>query len=949
MADEEFEHTGTPHHSGRYPWGSGKNPEQRGRSFLGVLKELEDQGYSKVKISEMKNIPVAKIADLRSIAKDAIGAARSSLADRLAAKGMSNMEIGRRMGCNESTVRQLRDPGMQRRRAETEAIAKVLRDAVEKKGLIDVGEGVENTLGIKRPQLNKAITKVEMEGYKIWFKKQDQHTTGKKTSMKILAAPGVGWDIIKTGKVEMITDHSPDGGLTFVGIKKPVDVDSKRIFVKYGGEGGEQKDGMIELRRGVPDLSLCGKNVAQVRVAVDGTHFMKGMAVYSDNVPEGYDIIWNTNKKRGAPKDKIYKPLERLKNGEIDQRNPFKSSIMAGGQRMYDCPDGTKKQSALNMVSEEGKWADWSKTLSSQVLSKQEVKLARKQLGEALDRKKDEFAELKSLTNPDIKKTLIEKFSDECDSAAVDLKAAAMPRQATAAIISFPSMNPKEIHAPGFHDGERVALIRHPHGGIFEIPELIVNNKNPEAISVLGKEIRDAVGIHPSVAAKLSGADFDGDTVLVIPNDHGEIKTRPSVQSLIEFDTKAAYPRYEGMPKMTMQQKETEMGKASNLITDMTIKRATNDEITRAVKYSMVVIDAEKHDLNYKLAFEEMNIPDLKRKYQGGTNGGASTIISQAGSEERVPLRKEQTKTDPVTGQKIYQYITGETYLNKKGHKAKVTTPYLDVAEALPGETYRQVTKKYKDPGTKKWVTVKGYKDPISKQWIDILPSGITEGDLKVTESQVKRTTKSTKMAETSDARTLSSGQPIETIYAAHANALKDMANKARLIVLNTPSMSYSHDARITYSKEVQSLNSSLDLVQRHKPLERKALALAEITISQERAAKPGMDKGELKKLRGRALVDARSQLGTTKPVVEINDREWEAIQAGAISSHTLGKILNATDLDKLRERALPKGNIAMSPARVARARAMLAADETIADVAQALGVSPATIDKIRQ
>ena len=67
-------------------------------------------------------------------------------------------------------------------------------------------------------------------------------------------------------------------------------------------------------------------------------------------------------------------------------------------------------------------------------------------------------------------------------------------------------------------NGERVVLIRHPHGGTFEIPELTVNNKNPDARKIVGTiKSQDAIGIHHKVAEHLSGADFDGDTVLVIP------------------------------------------------------------------------------------------------------------------------------------------------------------------------------------------------------------------------------------------------------------------------------------------------------------------------------------------------------------------------------------------------------------------------------------------------
>ena len=67
------------------------------------------------------------------------------------------------------------------------------------------------------------------------------------------------------------------------------------------GVKGIEKDGVIELRRGVEDLDLNGNRYAQVRILVDGTHYLKGMAVYSDDMPDGVDVVFNTNKKKGTP------------------------------------------------------------------------------------------------------------------------------------------------------------------------------------------------------------------------------------------------------------------------------------------------------------------------------------------------------------------------------------------------------------------------------------------------------------------------------------------------------------------------------------------------------------------------------------------------------------------------------------------------------------------------
>src|SRR6185295_8243102 len=105
------------------------------------------------------------------------------------------------------------------------------------------------------------------------------------------------------------------------------------------------------------------------------------------------------------------------------------------------------------------------------------------------------------------------------------LKAAALPRQSTKVLLPVPSMKENEIYIPSLNNGDRVALVRFPHAGPFEIPQLTVNNRNREARSLLGTDAVDTVGVHHKVAERLSGADFDGDTVLVIPNHSGLVKS----------------------------------------------------------------------------------------------------------------------------------------------------------------------------------------------------------------------------------------------------------------------------------------------------------------------------------------------------------------------------------------------------------------------------------------
>ena len=54
MTDNELMHYGMPRRSGRYPWGSGKDPYQRTGDFLGRIDELKKQGWTETPENIMK-------------------------------------------------------------------------------------------------------------------------------------------------------------------------------------------------------------------------------------------------------------------------------------------------------------------------------------------------------------------------------------------------------------------------------------------------------------------------------------------------------------------------------------------------------------------------------------------------------------------------------------------------------------------------------------------------------------------------------------------------------------------------------------------------------------------------------------------------------------------------------------------------------------------------------
>jgi transposase len=909
---EDLEHYGTPRHSGRYPWGSGENPYQRYADFLGNVKKLEQKGMDRTEIAKSMNMTTTVLRAKISVANAELRKQQVAMAMKLKDKGYSNPAIAKRMGLpSESSVRSLLNEQSKQRTEQLSNLMDVLKNTVEERKYVDVGGGSELRLGVSEQKLKNAVELLKEEGYKVTNILQQQGGTAFKTTVKVLTKNDVSKKEIREHQDEIAIPnyYSEDHGFTIRPIEKPVPIEGKRIMIRYAEEGGKDRDGTIELRRGVEDLDLHDALYAQVRISVkqtpdgEGTHYLKGMALYSPDeskMPPGVDIIFNTNKPRGTDifgetsDTSVLKPIKK----DADPDNPFGATIkeeekLIRAQRHYIGKDGKEHLSSLNIVNEEGNWGVWAKTLSSQFLAKQRPELIRSQLKEAYDIRKDEFDEIGLLTNPAVKQKLYSSFADDCDSAAVHLKGASLPRQYNQVILPMPWLKEDECYAPNYKNGETVVLIRYPHAGLFEIPELKVNNNDPKARDILkrpdGTDAMDAIGINPAAAKKLSGADFDGDTVLVIPNNDRRIMTRPQMESLKNFDPDM-YQLPHDAPKVDKAHgfnKQREMGDISNLITDMTIKGADLEEIARAVKHSMVVIDAEKHHLDWKRSALDNGIAELKTMYQGGAKKGASTLISKAKGQSHPNEKKLLTNPSKMTPEQRERYYNGE------------------------------------------------------KIWVE---TGGTH--LNKNGKEVPNKMNSTKMAEAKDAFELSSGTIQETIYANFANRLKNLANEARKAALFSKPDKYSPSAKKAYAMEVDSLNKKLYLAELNRPLERKAQLLMGQKLKAYIKANPDMDGDEIRKLRGRLIKECREIVGAKKEPVEINEREWEAIQNHAVSYNTLKKILNNSNMDYIKQLSMPRSQPIMSNAKITRARTMLNQGRTTAEVAEALDVSISTLQK---
>ena len=956
---EGFGHYGTPRHSGRYPWGSGDNPYQRNASFLGKVEQLSKAKgpdgkklFTEKQIAEAMGMNTSELRKRKSLANAENRAYEASEAKRLKDKGMSTSAIARRMGKNESSVRLLLDEEVNERMSKNVKNATLLKQRLDQMDYIDVGKGSEQWLGLSSTAMGNTLHLLEKEGYTLHDIQVEQQGTGKMTTTKVLAKPGVEWKEVYNNrdKIGTVADMGlySDDGQTVKEVKSYVSIDPKRVAVKYPSEGGDKMDGMIELRRGVDDISLGRNHYAQVRLLIDKDHYAKGMAVYSDDLPDGVDIRINTSKPDGTPMFKRNGAEESvLKKAKEGQENPFGANLkpdekLTKAQRTWTDENGVVHQSAINIVKEEGDVNDWNRTLPSQFLSKQAPALAKKQLDMAVDISKSDMAEIASYTNPVVKASMLEDFAGRCESDAVHLAAAALPRQSNKFLLSLPNNKENEVYAPGYRDGEEVALVRFPHAGRFEIAKGVVNNNNKEAQRIIGDPgtVVDAIGVHPKMAAKLSGADFDGDTVLVIPTSSAPIQSKDMLNDLKGFNETfhEQYKKYDGMHVMTSREHGLEMGKISNLITDMTIQGAPDDKLARAVKHSMVVVDAQKHELDYKRSERENRIDELRREYQmkpDGRAGGASTLLSRSTSELHIPERKLKAPS-LMTSEEKKRYENGEQIWVETGKSRTFRDPKVSKMTAEE---------------RKMWET--GDKE-LQRQ---VRASMAQDG--RLTTREVARKTDTTKGAYVDDAFELATTgnrattTPIERVYGDYANEMKDLARQARALARKQEDWKADPAARKQYEAEVKSLDEKLSKAKRNAPLERMAQRLAEKNLKQVLTAHPELkdDKEHYKREKGRQLDAARKKVGAKKWQIgtkenPLTDREWEAIEHHAVSKSKLQDIILQSDKGRIRELAMPKTHNGLAPAKKAKAKAMLRSGYSRAEICDMLDISQSTLIK---
>lgn len=955
--------------SGAHMWGSGENPNQRDKSLSKRVSDLKKSGIKETEIANILGFKsTTELRKAITLDTDARKFGDRGIETRIRKlyieEGIkSPTEIARRLGStgiSESKVRYWKKKIDEGNIEKVDTVCETLKQQVKDKKMIDVGLGAASVLQVRQSNLDGALKKLQEEGYGLYKISAPNQFYGSDAtrSIKTLCEPGISWVEARQriNDIKSVNDYIIDASRTLQNVVKPVSIDSSRIMVSFKGtdgdtskvpnelssckkefNNGDKKDGIIEIRRGVEDLNLGQNNYAQVRIAVDGTHYLKGVAVYADDLPKGIDIRFNTSKSVDTPMIGPDKNNTILKPLSDNKENPFGATIkyddkLKYGAATYIGKDGKQHQSALNIVNEEGTWSEWSKSLSAQFLSKQPNGLAKRQLELTKKIQERQFNDIMKLENPVVKQMLLDKFAKECDSKSVHLKAAATPRSSSHLLLPVMSLKENEIYAPKYNNGEYVYLIRYPHAGIFEIPRLKVNNNNKEAKALFPEHpARDAVCINPKVAQILSGADFDGDAAFIIPeNDKVKLSyidpyKKKEFKSLVEFEPKDQYPGYEGMRAMTKEQKGQEMGKITNLLTDMQLANASSEEVARAAKFSKVVIDAEKHKLDWRRAEKDFRISELRKEYQNGHSGGTHTLISRSNSEDHIPKEKI-VYLSQMTPEEKKRYYEGEIITRPTGERKK---QYI-VESTGKALTNKEMDSLPKDPKTGKSIFPKG-------SWQET-------GDIK---------TYKTKKGYTHDPWELTSGgskdnpgTSMEAIYAEYASAMKALGNRARKESRTLEYPPVDKEAKKIYSAEISVLNDKIKEAEINRSLEREAVRIADEQMKIINADNPDMSYDDKQKKRAQCIQGARNRIGKESYTLDITPKEWEAIQSHALSKTAVEKIIKYADIDKVKEYATPKQSKTLSAFDKSMIKAYINSGYSYAEIAEKMHISESTISK---
>lgn len=191
--------------SGRYPHGSGENPNQHMENMSladqksALMKKFKDEAYVATILgykntSELRNAIHAEKNKAEQEKTDAIRALYFDKNNPI----ISPTKISRITGIPEPTVRSyIKKFGKKTKLQQNVEIENQLKALVDEKKCIDVGSGVEYALGITETRKDKILAELQEQGYTVLNYYQKQLATGKNTTVQMLCPPETTYEDMK--------------------------------------------------------------------------------------------------------------------------------------------------------------------------------------------------------------------------------------------------------------------------------------------------------------------------------------------------------------------------------------------------------------------------------------------------------------------------------------------------------------------------------------------------------------------------------------------------------------------------------------------------------------------------------------------------------------------------------------------------------------------------------
>src|SRR5699024_9622536 len=207
-------------------------------------------------------------------------------------------------GLSPSTVRNRLKPEANRKARQLDAAMTTLKAQVDNKSYLDISAGTEAAMGVTIGQKEKAVRALLNEGYTRHVVKVPQLGTNEPTTTLVLAKPGTTWKEVHENRLDIqpFSGSVEDNKVTPDGWVKPLSIDPKRVGVKFIEDGGALNDGTIHIRPGAKDLDMGGNRFVQARIQVGDKHYLKGVAIASDDMPDGVDVLFFSNKHKAKGK-----------------------------------------------------------------------------------------------------------------------------------------------------------------------------------------------------------------------------------------------------------------------------------------------------------------------------------------------------------------------------------------------------------------------------------------------------------------------------------------------------------------------------------------------------------------------------------------------------------------------------------------------------------------------